>query len=309
MYLVTMAETTKRTKETKTTESTKPKTTKSVNNSKPVSNPKSKKESGISSKSMVYLNGIFTLVGLFLIIAVVLYIGLRIVDRDEGVNDRLDVIEAQISDLNSIPERTRNLLIYGDEQTNPDSPKSTSIESEPVLGDLGSATIAIVGYSDINCPFCQRFFNETLPQIEDEYIANNTVVFIHKDYPSVGGADSENVHAIAECFSQQKSDSEYYDYIKSLYATGESLNFDTALSIAVDEFDVDEGELRSCADSQETKREIQEDAQEATSLGFNGTPSFVIGRIIDGSIVEGEEVIGAQPYTVFRDAIENQRNQ
>ena len=44
-----------------------------------------------------------------------------------------------------------------------------SIDDDPVLGDK-NAPITIVEFSDYECPFCKRHFDETLPQLVKNYV-------------------------------------------------------------------------------------------------------------------------------------------
>src|SRR3970040_1174609 len=62
-------------------------------------------------------------------------------------------------------------------QTNPSSTKiSVSLDDDPVKGDP-NAPITVVEFSDFQCPFCARFFTETLPLLEKNYIDTQKVKF------------------------------------------------------------------------------------------------------------------------------------
>jgi protein-disulfide isomerase len=49
-----------------------------------------------------------------------------------------------------------------------------SLDDDPVKGSP-NAKVTIVEFSDFQCPFCQRFFLQTLPQIEEKYIKTGKV--------------------------------------------------------------------------------------------------------------------------------------
>jgi protein-disulfide isomerase len=38
---------------------------------------------------------------------------------------------------------------------------------------------------------------------------------------------------------------------------------------------------------------------EAMKVGVSGTPSFVLGATTPGATVEGQKIVGAQPFPVF----------
>jgi len=64
-------------------------------------------------------------------------------------------------------------------------------------------------------------------------------------------------------------------------------------------------EFNAClATSSETQSRINQDAKEARRLGIHVTPSFLVGRPIDGGRIKVEKLInGAQPVDVFTSTI------
>src|SRR3989337_3931330 len=57
-----------------------------------------------------------------------------------------------------------------------------SLSDDPVMGDP-NAPVTIVEFSDFQCPFCARFFTDTLPLIEKNYIETGKVKFVYRDFP------------------------------------------------------------------------------------------------------------------------------
>jgi predicted DsbA family dithiol-disulfide isomerase len=57
---------------------------------------------------------------------------------------------------------------------------------------------------------------------------------------------------------------------------------------------LDEGRYGQCLTGQETASEVAADQAEATRIGVGGTPYF---------LVNGHEVLGAQPVGVFNEVI------
>ena len=64
---------------------------------------------------------------------------------------------------------------------------------------------------------------------------------------------------------------------------------------------IDTGEFDECLDSGKYHNRVEYNSEEATRQGVTGTPTFVIVGP-DGS---EQRIVGAQPYHVFRDAIES----
>ena len=58
---------------------------------------------------------------------------------------------------------------------------------------------------------------------------------------------------------------------------------------------LDTDEFNSCLDSGEMASEIQADMQDGQAVGVSGTPGFIIN---------GKLISGAQPFSVFQQAIE-----
>ncbi|HRN71129.1 MAG TPA: thioredoxin domain-containing protein, partial [Candidatus Woesebacteria bacterium] len=53
--------------------------------------------------------------------------------------------------------------VAGTGDTNPAA--TTTIDDDPILGDKNKAKVAIVEFSDYECPFCKRHHQETFDQI------------------------------------------------------------------------------------------------------------------------------------------------
>lgn len=60
---------------------------------------------------------------------------------------------------------------------------------------------------------------------------------------------------------------------------------------------LNEQEFSQCLDENEKTQEIQKDYQDGAAAGVEGTPSF---------FVNGQQIVGAQPYSAFKDAIEKE---
>ena len=56
------------------------------------------------------------------------------------------------------------------------------VDDDPYLGK-DKAPVVIVEFSDYQCPFCSRFYTETLSQIKTQYIDTGKVKFVYRDFP------------------------------------------------------------------------------------------------------------------------------
>lgn len=67
---------------------------------------------------------------------------------------------------------------------------------------------------------------------------------------------------------------------------------------------LDEDRYEACLRERRYDDDVTADRQAALSLGFTGTPAFVVGRMgSDGMLRALRRISGAQPYSVFQSAI------
>jgi len=189
----------------------------------------------------------------------------------------------------------------------------TSIDDDAVLGNKETAKVAIVEFSDFECPFCDRFRTETLSQIKENYIDTGKVILVYRDLPlSFHNPAAEREATAAECAREQGGDEIYYQYHDQIFETspgnGKGISVDGLVKIAQD-LDLDGNKLRSCLEEEKYKKEIAKDAADAAKAGIGGTPGFVIGKLSEDGGVEGVVVSGAQPFSVFQGIIDQQLDQ
>jgi len=158
-------------------------------------------------------------------------------------------------------------------------------------GDL-NAPVTIIEYTDFECPYCTRFFDQTLPSIRLQYIDKGLVRFEVREFPL------NNIHKFAqkaaeaaECAGQQNK---FIDMYNELYTKGVDGGVASYKSYAKD-IGLNTSEFNSCIDNGDAKTIIKSNQQDGINAGVTGTPSFLIN---------GELVIGAQPFTVFKGIID-----
>ena len=179
-----------------------------------------------------------------------------------------------------------------------------SIDGEPVKGNP-DALVTVVEFSDFQCPFCSRFFEQTLPLIEKNYIDTGKIKFVYKDLPLDNlHPNARPAHIAAECADEEGKFWEYHDVLFQKQAVWQRLA-SSDLDITLSQFAVDLGmqaaSFESCMESQDIADEVNQDTLEAARYGATGTPTFFIGTEKDGFI----KLVGAQPFAAFQGAIEN----
>lgn len=186
----------------------------------------------------------------------------------------------------------------------------TTIDDDPILGDRDKAKVAIVEFSDYECPFCKRHHEQTFDQIVSNYIDTGKAIMVYRDFPlSFHDPLATDQAMAAECIQDLAGDDKYFDYSKLIFETtqsnGQGMSRSQLFDLAND-IGVDGDKVESCVDSDKFREEVQKDIADGGQAGVTGTPGFVIGILNEDGSVDGVNVSGAQPYSVFEQVIEEQ---
>ncbi len=191
--------------------------------------------------------------------------------------------------------------------TQPTAPQvfRVSLDDDPVKGNP-DAPVTVVEYSDFQCPFCLRFFQQTLPLIEENYIDTGKIKFVYKDLPLDSlHPNARAAHIAAECADEQGKFWEYHDVLFEKQPQWSNLA-SSKLQNKFTEFATNMGlkaaKFKSCMQSPNIADEVNKDTLEAASYGATGTPTFFIGNEEDGFV----KLVGAQPYQTFQAVIDSQ---
>jgi len=154
------------------------------------------------------------------------------------------------------------------------------------------APITIVEFSDFQCSFCRKFWKETLPRIEAEYIDTGKVRFVYRHFIALGPA-SERAAEAAECAREQ---GKFWPYHDLLFGRAGPLAFtDGRLTEYAGELRLEPRAFDSCMASGRHQDRIRRESVAAGALGARGTPTFLIN---------GRLLIGAHPFETFKRVLE-----
>lgn len=176
-----------------------------------------------------------------------------------------------------------------------------STASAPAKG-AANAKVTIVEFSDYQCPFCARFHNNTLPQIQKEYIDTGKVRHVFRNMPLEAiHPQAFKAHEAALCAGDQ---GKYWQMHDQLFANQRALAPEALVGHAK-AAGLDGAAFQQCLSSGKNAGRIREDLAEAERLGLSGTPAFLIGVSgPDGKVKTVKFVNGAQPYSNFKAAID-----
>ena len=173
-----------------------------------------------------------------------------------------------------------------------------SADGDPQIGD-DNAKVTIIEFSDFQCPYCGRFYEQSEKQIITDYVDTGKVKFVYRDFP----LDSIHPNArpaanAAECVNEQGKFWEFHD---KLFSNQDALSTDNYKKWA-SELGLDMTRFNSCLNSSKYDSEITKDFQDGAAAGVQGTPTIYIGSPEKGYI----QIVGAQPYSVVKQAIEQE---
>lgn len=180
------------------------------------------------------------------------------------------------------------------------TPASITPETLRALGDP-NAPVTIVEFSDYQCPFCLRHFQQTMPQLKAEYIDTGRVYYVFKDFPITSlHPVAPRIHEAARCAGEIGGSVGYWQAHDSFFNNSQQLtdlpqpDLDNVLVSLLAEVEIAEEAVRECLASGRYTDAVNADLTEGQSLGVNGTPGF---------FVNGYPVPGAQPYELFQQVI------
>jgi len=193
--------------------------------------------------------------------------------------------------------------------TQPQQPTTgvASVDDDPVLGDK-NAPITIIEFSDYECPFCKRHFDQTLPQLVKEYIDTGKAKLVFRDLPLPFHDPMATKEAIAaNCAREQGGDTKYFEYHDEIFtrtsSNGNGLSDADLTTIATD-LGLNLNTFNSCIQDPAQEDEVKKDLADAGKAGATGTPSFVIGKSTSNGEIDGDLVVGAQPFAAFQAIID-----
>ena len=164
------------------------------------------------------------------------------------------------------------------------------VDDDPVKGDK-NAPVTIVEFSDFQCPFCERFYTQTLSQIENEYIKTGKVKLVYRDFPLGFHQYAQKAAEAAECADEQ---GKFWEFHNKIFENQQQLSLDSLKQWA-SEIGLETNKFNNCLDSGKMTSEVQKDLKDGSAAGISGTPGFIIN---------GQLVSGAQPFSAFKQVID-----
>jgi protein-disulfide isomerase len=152
------------------------------------------------------------------------------------------------------------------------------------------AAVTVYEMSDFQCPYCRGFALETMPLLEQEYVATGKVRLVYINLPLTSAhRNAFAAAALALCAARQNRFWPLHDLLFHHQNDWAPLPEPRAYLLALgDSAGLDRAKLARCVTSQATAPEVEADAARARRAGARSTPTFYI----EGGLIEGAPPIG-----------------
>jgi protein-disulfide isomerase len=184
--------------------------------------------------------------------------------------------------------------------TPPPVVKNLSAGKLPVMGSK-NAKVTLVEFSDFQCPFCKKLYDESEQQIIDKYVKTGKIKFAYRHFPlSSIHPNAEKSAEASECANEQGKFWEFHDLLfqnqdtwapkAAADATADWNNFAGELGLNTDQF-------QTCLSTDKYKQRVADDATAGSNIQVDATPTF---------FVNGVRMLGAVPFSDIQKTIEQE---
>lgn len=146
----------------------------------------------------------------------------------------------------------------------------------PVLGNP-DGDVTVVEFFDYNCPYCKR----AMPEVQALLAADPNIRLVYREWPILGEGSVFAARAALAARKQGKYE-EFHWAMMGLKGRAE----EASVMRVAGEVGLDVERLRADMQGPEIEEHISTSVRLTQALGFNGTPSFVIGDALVPGFVE-----------------------
>ena len=149
------------------------------------------------------------------------------------------------------------------------------VSKDHIKGDA-RATVSVIEYSDLECPFCKRF-HQTLQRALGEYAGKARWVYRHFPLTSLHSKAPKEAEA-SECADELGGNDAFWAYINRLLEvtpSNDGLDLAQLPQIAQD-IGLNRDAFIQCLESGKYDARVEDDYQNALATGGNGTPWTIV---------------------------------
>jgi protein-disulfide isomerase len=170
------------------------------------------------------------------------------------------------------------------------------VGSLPVLGK-DNAKVTVIEFADFQCPFCDKWYTESGKNLIKDYVNTGKIKFAYRHFAFLGDESNWSAEA-SECANEQGKFWQFHDYLfehqngenQGAFAKDKLKGFAQILGLNTAQFN-------TCLDSGKYTTKVTDDTAAGQTAGVSGTPTI---------FVNGQALIGAQPYTALKTLIDQE---
>lgn len=179
-------------------------------------------------------------------------------------------------------------------------PVRVPLADAPVKGSSG-ARVALVLFSEFECPVCARAAFELMPRFVARYVDTGKVLLVWRHYPLPIHSSARRAAEAAECASRQGRFWELHDWA---FAHQNELGGD-GLMDAAESLGLDMAVFDRCIGGEADER-IETDIALARQLDVEGTPTWFFGALEENYTVKlTSRISGVGPVEVYEQALDS----
>jgi protein-disulfide isomerase len=179
-----------------------------------------------------------------------------------------------------------------------DTVKNVSPDDDPWIGNA-DAKLTVIEFTDFQCPYCKKYFDESFGQIKKTYIDTGKIKYVLRDFPLEEHPQALLAAQTANCAGKQNK---YWEMHDMLFTYQDSWSYkDNSADIFksyAKNLGLDEAKFDECMKNKDIVDEIAKDIKDGQLYGVNRTPTIFVGE---------KKIVGAQPFsTTFKVVIDQE---
>lgn len=219
-----------------------------------------------------------------------------------------DEIFMQMSEMRKEIGQLKQRVAQLEQIVSESKPKQTPIllnETETMTLGNTKAEIAIVEFSDYECPYCGKHYKNILPKLRERYIDKGIVKYVMKDFPLEFHAHAKKASLSVRCAGEQ---GQYWVMHNTIFDVHGQIT-DQLIDDVIKQLKLNSQTFKQCLDNPAQLASIEKDMALGASLGVNGTPAFLVGRVKDNQLINYKRLDGVQSFETFVGIIDSFKKQ
>ena len=164
-----------------------------------------------------------------------------------------------------------------------------------------TARLAIIEFSDFECPFCGRYARDVYPRLVEEYVDTGKVLYVFRHYPLDNHPLAAKAAEAVECAA---GEGKYWSMHDRLFEANGALAERDLLEYAAS-LDLSRVDFEACLRTDVMAGAVMDDRRDGAELGVTATPTFFFAEVLeDGKLRLLAKLRGARPYSSFESILD-----